>query len=32
MTRDEEALLSALGYVGVGTVASLGEAVVAPPR
>ena len=32
MTRDEEALLSALGYVGAGTLASVGEAVVAPPR
>jgi tryptophan-rich sensory protein len=32
MTRDEEALLSALGYVGAGTLASVGEAIAAPPR
>lgn len=32
MTRDEEAILSALGYVGAGTLASVGEALVAPPR
>jgi tryptophan-rich sensory protein len=32
MTRDEEALLSALGYVGAGTLASAVEAAVAPPR
>ena len=32
MTRNEEAILSALGYVGAGTLASVGEAVVAPPR
>ena len=32
MTRDEEAVLGALGYVGAGTLLSVGEAVVAPPR
>ncbi len=32
MTRDEEALLGALGYVGTGSVASAVEAAVAPPR
>lgn len=32
MTRDEEAVLGALGYVGAGTVASAVETAVAPPR
>ena len=32
MTRDEEALVGALGYVGIGSLACIGEAVVAPPR
>ena len=32
MTRDEEALLGALGYVGAGSLASAVEAAVAPPR
>ncbi|GAA0586378.1 hypothetical protein GCM10009416_26000 [Craurococcus roseus] len=32
MTRDEEALVGALGYVGAGSLISAAEAVAAPPR
>ena len=32
MTRDEEALIGALGYVGAGTLVSAVEVTAAPPR